>query len=198
MPNSFIFAIDEGTTSARAIIYNQDLEIVGIGQHEFPQHYPQPGYVEHNPHEIWNSQMLAIKEAMEKAKIEGKQITGIGVTNQRETIILWDVKSGKPIYNAIVWQDRRTSHTTDWLKSNYFRMIKDKTGLVPDPYFSASKIKWILDNVPNAREKAERGEIKFGTVDTYLIWKLTNGKVHITDYSNASRTVLFNESYLFR
>ncbi|QXJ34791.1 glycerol kinase GlpK [Saccharolobus shibatae] len=192
MSNNFILAIDEGTTSARAIIYNQDLEIVGIGQHEFPQHYPQPGYVEHNPHEIWNAQMLAIKEAIEKAKIEAKQITGIGVTNQRETTILWDVKSGKPIYNAIVWQDRRTSNITDWLKANYFRMIKDKTGLVPDPYFSGSKIKWMLDNVPNAREKAERGEIKFGTIDTYLIWKLTNGKVHVTDYSNASRTMLFN------
>ncbi|QGA53660.1 glycerol kinase GlpK [Sulfolobus sp. E5-1-F] len=192
MANNFILAIDEGTTSARAIIYNQDLEIVGIGQREFPQYYPQPGYVEHNPDEIWYAQMLAIKEAMEKAKIQAKQIIGIGVTNQRETTILWDVKSGKPIYNAIVWQDRRTSNITDWLKANYFRMIKDKTGLVPDPYFSGSKIKWILDNIPNAREKAERGEIKFGTIDTYLIWKLTNGKVHITDYSNASRTMLFN------
>lgn len=136
--------------------------------------------------------MLAIKEAMKKAKIESRQVAGIGVTNQRETTILWDAISGKPIYNAIVWQDRRTSNITDWLKENYFGMIKDKTGLIPDPYFSGSKIKWILDNLPNVRSKAEKGEIKFGTIDTYLIWKLTNGKIHVTDYSNASRTMLFN------
>ncbi|WP_338603232.1 glycerol kinase GlpK [Sulfolobus tengchongensis] len=192
MSSSFILAIDEGTTSARAIIYNNELEIVGIGQYEFPQHYPKPGYVEHNPDEIWEAQMLAIRKAIEKAKIEPKQISAIGITNQRETTVLWDARSGRPIYNAIVWQDRRTSSITDWLKGNYFKMIKDKTGLVPDPYFSASKIKWILDNVSGAREKAEKGEIKFGTIDTYLIWKLTNGKVHVTDYSNASRTMMFN------
>lgn len=190
MSHKFVLALDEGTTSARAILFDSDLNIVNIGQYEFPQHYPQPGYVEHNPEEIWEAQMLAIKKAI--SKIDAKQIVAIGITNQRETTVLWDAKSGKPVYNAIVWQDRRTSPITDWLKANYFKMIKDKTGLVPDPYFSASKIKWILDNVPNVREKAERGEIKFGTIDTYLIWRLTNGKAHVTDYSNASRTMLFN------
>lgn len=190
MSYKFVLALDEGTTSARAILFDSDLNIVNIGQYEFPQHYPQPGYVEHNPEEIWEAQMLAVKKAI--SKIDAKQIVAIGITNQRETTVLWDAKSGKPVYNAIVWQDRRTSPITDWLKANYFKMIKDKTGLVPDPYFSASKIKWILDNVPNVREKAERGEIKFGTIDTYLIWRLTNGKAHVTDYSNASRTMLFN------
>jgi len=190
MSHKFVLALDEGTTSARAILFDSDLNIVNIGQYEFPQHYPQPGYVEHDPEEIWEAQMLAVKKAI--SKIDAKQIVAIGITNQRETTVLWDAKSGKPVYNAIVWQDRRTSPITDWLKANYFKMIKDKTGLVPDPYFSASKIKWILDNVPNVREKAERGEIKFGTLDTYLIWRLTNGKAHVTDYSNASRTMLFN------
>lgn len=190
MSYKFVLALDEGTTSARAILFDSDLNIVNIGQYEFPQHYPQPGYVEHNPEEIWEAQMLAVKKAI--SKIDAKQIVAIGITNQRETTVLWDAKSGKPVYNAIVWQDRRTSPITDWLRANYFKMIKDKTGLVPDPYFSASKIKWILDNVPNVREKAERGEIKFGTIDTYLIWRLTNGKAHVTDYSNASRTMLFN------
>lgn len=190
MSYKFVLALDEGTTSARAILFDSDLNIVNIGQYEFPQNYPQPGYVEHNPEEIWEAQMLAVKKAI--SKIDAKQIVAIGITNQRETTVLWDAKSGKPVYNAIVWQDRRTSPITDWLKANYFKMIKDKTGLVPDPYFSASKIKWILDNVPNVREKAERGEIKFGTIDTYLIWRLTNGKAHVTDYSNASRTMLFN------
>ncbi|MEM3204358.1 MAG: glycerol kinase GlpK [Saccharolobus sp.] len=187
-----ILALDEGTTSARAILFDKDLNVLGVGQYEFPQLYPRPGYVEHNPEEIWNSQLLAIKTAMEKAHIDSSKIDVIGITNQRETTVLWDSRSGKPIYNAIVWQDRRTADITDMLKANYFRMIKDKTGLSPDPYFSASKIKWILDNVPNARERAEKGEVKFGTIDTYLIWKLTNGKVHATDYSNASRTMLFN------
>jgi len=190
MSHKFVLALDEGTTSARAILFDSDLNIVNIGQYEFPQHYPQPGYVEHNPEEIWEAQMLAVKKAI--SKIDTKQIVAIGITNQRETTVLWDAKSGKPVYNAIVWQDRRTSPITDLLKANYFKMIKDKTGLVPDPYFSASKIKWILDNVPNVREKAERGEIKFGTIDTYLIWRLTNGKAHVTDYSNTSRTMLFN------
>ncbi|MEM4966420.1 MAG: glycerol kinase GlpK [Sulfolobales archaeon] len=187
-----ILALDEGTTSARAILFDKDLNVLGVGQYEFPQLYPRPGYVEHNPEEIWNSQLLAIKTAMEKAHIDSSKIDVIGITNQRETTVLWDSRSGKPIYNAIVWQDRRTADITDMLKANYFRMIKNKTGLTPDPYFSASKIKWILDNVPNARERAEKGEVKFGTIDTYLIWKLTNGKVHATDYSNASRTMLFN------
>ncbi len=192
MAEKYVIAIDEGTTSARAIVFDKELNILGIGQTEFTQYYPQPGYVEHNPEEIWQAQLLAINKALEKAKIDWNNILSIGITNQRETTVMWDTRTGKPIYNAIVWQDRRTASITDYLKANYLRLIKDRTGLVPDPYFSASKIKWILDNVPNAREKAEKGEIKFGTIDTYLIWKLTNGKVHVTDYSNASRTMLFN------
>ncbi len=192
MAEKYVIAIDEGTTSARAIVFDKELNILGIGQNEFTQYYPQPGYVEHSPEEIWQAQLLAINKALEKAKIDRNNILSIGITNQRETTVMWDTRTGKPIYNAIVWQDRRTAPITDYLKANYLRLIKDRTGLVPDPYFSASKIKWILDNIPNAREKAEKGEIKFGTIDTYLIWKLTNGKAHVTDYSNASRTMLFN------
>jgi len=192
MEESFILSIDEGTTSAKSVIFNRDLKIVGYGQCDISQLYPQPGYTEQNPDELIEAQMLAINKAIGDAGIEPRQIAAIGISNQRETAILWDANSGRPIYNAIVWQDRRTSKITDWLKANYFKMIKDRTGLVPDPYFSASKIKWVLDNVPGAREKAEKGEIKFGTVDTYIIWKLTKGKVHATDYSNASRTMLFN------
>lgn len=188
----YILALDEGTTSARAVVFDNELNIIGVGQKEFTQYYPQPGYVEHNPEEIWKTQLLAIQQALSKAKIDYKDIASIGITNQRETTIMWDARTGTPIYNAIVWQDRRTANITDFLKANYLQLIKDKTGLVPDPYFSASKIKWLLDNVPGARERAEKGELKFGTIDTYLIWRLTNGKVHVTDYSNASRTMIFN------
>ncbi|AAY80469.1 glycerol kinase GlpK [Sulfolobus acidocaldarius] len=190
--SKYILAVDEGTTSARALVFDEDLNVISIAQTELTQYFPRPGYVEQNPEEIFEKQVSMIKKAVEKAKIEISQVSAIGIANQRETTIMWDSRSGRPVYNAVVWQDRRTSDITDWLKSNYLNLFKSKTGLIPDPYFSASKIKWILDNVPGVREKAERGEIKFGTVDTYLIWKLTNGKVHVTDYSNASRTMLFN------
>lgn len=185
----FVLALDEGTTSARAIVFDRESNILGVGQYEFPQHYPKPGWVEHNPEEIWNAQLRAIKTALERAKIEPNQIAAIGVTNQRETTLVWD-KDGKPLYNAIVWQCRRTAEMVEEIKKEYGEMIKEKTGLVPDAYFSASKLKWLLDNVPGLREKAERSEVKFGTVDTFLIYRLTGE--HVTDYSNASRTMLFN------
>jgi len=185
----FVLSLDEGTTSARAILFDRESRILGIGQYEFPQHYPKPGWVEHNPAEIWEAQLKAIKTAIKSAKIEPAQITAIGVTNQRETTIVWD-KSGRPLYNAIVWQCRRTAEMVEEIKREYGNLIKEKTGLVPDAYFSASKLKWLLDNVPGLREKAERGEVLFGTVDTFLIYRLTGE--HVTDYSNASRTMLFN------
>ncbi|WP_297063050.1 glycerol kinase GlpK [Thermococcus sp.] len=185
----FILSLDEGTTSARAIIFDRESNILGIGQYEFPQHYPRPGWVEHDPEEIWEAQFRAIKTAIERAKIEPGQIAAIGVTNQRETTIVWD-RNGKPLYNAIVWQCRRTAEMVEEIKREYGDMIRQKTGLVPDAYFSASKLKWLLDNVPGLREKAEKGEVLFGTVDTFLIYRLTGE--HVTDYSNASRTMLFN------
>ncbi len=185
----FVLSLDEGTTSARAILFDRESNIRGIGQYEFPQHYPKPGWVEHDPEEIWEAQFRAIKTAIERAKIEPGQIAAIGVTNQRETTIVWD-KSGKPLHNAIVWQCRRTAEMVEEIKREYGDMIKEKTGLVPDAYFSASKLKWLLDNIPGLREKAERGEVLFGTVDTFLIYRLTGE--HVTDYSNASRTMLFN------
>ncbi|NJE30735.1 glycerol kinase GlpK [Thermococcus sp. 18S1] len=185
----FILSLDEGTTSARAIIFNRESNVLSVGQYEFPQHYPKPGWVEHNPEEIWDAQFRAIKTALERAKIEPSQIAAIGVTNQRETTIVWD-RSGKPLHNAIVWQCRRTAEMVEEIKREYGDVIKEKTGLVPDAYFSASKLKWLLDNVPGLREKAERGEVLFGTVDTFLIYRLTGE--HVTDYSNASRTMLFN------
>ncbi|WP_457752631.1 glycerol kinase GlpK [Thermococcus sp.] len=187
--DKFILSLDEGTTSARAIIFDKESNILGVGQYEFPQYYPKPGWVEHNPEEIWDAQLRAIKTALENVKIIPRQIAAIGVTNQRETTIIWD-KDGKPVYNAIVWQCRRTAGMIEDIKRNYGEMIKKKTGLVPDAYFSASKIKWLLDNVPGLREKAQKGEVMFGTIDTFLIYKLT-GK-HVTDHSNASRTMLFN------
>ena len=185
----FVLSLDEGTTSARAILFDRESNVLGIGQYEFPQHYPKPGWVEHNPEEIWEAQFRAIKTAIERAKIEPHQIAAIGVTNQRETTIVWD-KSGKPLHNAIVWQCRRTAEMVEEIKREYGEVIKQKTGLVPDAYFSASKLKWLLDNVPGLREKAEKGEVLFGTVDTFLIYRLT--REHVTDYSNASRTMLFN------
>jgi len=185
----YILSLDEGTTSARAIIFDRESNVLGIGQYEFPQHYPRPGWVEHNPEEIWDAQFRAIKTALERAKIEPGQIAAIGVTNQRETTIVFD-HDGKPLYNAIVWQCRRTAELIEEIKREYGNLIKEKTGLVPDAYFSASKLKWLLDNVPGLREKAEKGEVLFGTVDTFLIYRLTGE--HVTDYSNASRTMLFN------
>ncbi|MEM1507496.1 MAG: glycerol kinase GlpK [Candidatus Bathyarchaeia archaeon] len=188
----YIMALDEGTTSARALIFSQEPSVVGLGQHVFSQIYPRPGWVEHNPDEIWIAQLAAIKDALKSAHVGFEKIAVIGVTNQRETTILWDKATGKPVYNAVVWQCRRTAEIADELKREYGDMFKDKTGLIPDSYFSGPKIKWLLENVPGLRERALRGEILFGTVDTFLIWRLTGGRVHITDYSNASRTLLFN------
>jgi glycerol kinase len=185
----FILSLDEGTTSARAIVFDRESTIHGVGQYEFPQHYPKPGWVEHNPEEVWDAQLRAVKTAIERAKIEPTQIAAIGITNQRETTLVWD-KEGRPLYNAIVWQCRRTADMIEKIKREYGELIKEKTGLVPDAYFSASKLKWLLDNVPGLREKAEKGDVMFGTVDTFLIYRLTGE--HVTDYSNASRTMLFN------
>ncbi|MCR5605306.1 MAG: glycerol kinase GlpK [Treponema sp.] len=191
--NRYILALDQGTTSSRAIIFDQKVNKISMAQAEFPQYYPKPGWVEHNPVEIFNCQLSVMKQAIEQARINVSQIAAIGITNQRETVVLWDKNTGKPIYNAIVWQCRRTASIADNLiKEGLAETIQTKTGLMPDAYFSATKIKWILDNIPNAREKANKGEILAGTIDTWLIWKLSGGKVHITDYTNASRTMLFN------
>lgn len=189
----YIMALDQGTTSSRCILFNKKGEICSLAQREFAQIYPQPGLVEHDPMEIWSSQMSVAIEAVSKISASMDEIAAIGITNQRETTIIWDRVTGRPVYNAIVWQCRRTSKMIDELVAQgYGDMIREKTGLVPDAYFSASKVKWILDHVKGARERAERGELLFGTVDTWLIWNMTGGKVHITDYTNASRTMLFN------
>ncbi|QDH79091.1 glycerol kinase GlpK [Echinicola soli] len=189
----FIMALDQGTTSSRAILFDQRGQSVAIAQKDFKQHFPKAGWVEHDAKEIWTSQAAVILEAIAKAEIEPSQIAGIGITNQRETTILWDRKTGKPLHRAIVWQDRRTAAYCNTLKRNgHSDMINNKTGLIIDAYFSATKIKWILDNVEGARGKAEKGEICFGTVDSWLVWKLTNGQQHLTDITNASRTMLFN------
>ena len=189
----YILALDEGTTSARSILFDHDCNIVSSSQHEFAQYYPQPGWVEQNPMEIYANQYATLTECIAKSGISPEEIAGIGITNQRETTILWNKNTGKPIYNAIVWQCRRTSDICDELISNgYAEYIQNVTGLKVDAYFSATKIKWILDNVDGAREMARKGEILFGTVDTWLIWKLTEGRIHVTDFTNASRTMLFN------
>lgn len=189
----YILAIDEGTTSARAILFDKNGNAVSIGQNEFTQIYPNSDYIEHDPMEIYSAQYSAIIEALSKISADVSEIAAVGVTNQRETTIVWDKLTGKPIYNAIVWQCRRTAEICEKIKaSGYEEYIKKTTGLKVDPYFSATKIKWILDNVPNAREKAKKGELLFGTVDTWLIWKLSSGKLHITDYTNASRTMLYD------
>ncbi|MGQ4893210.1 MAG: glycerol kinase GlpK [Candidatus Njordarchaeia archaeon] len=192
MAEKYVLSLDEGTTSARAIIFDRESNILGVGQYEFTQIFPKPGWVEHNPEEIWDAQMRAVKTALEKAKLSPNQIEAIGVTNQRETTILWDANTGKPVYNAIVWQCRRTADRIEEIRKEYGDMVKEKTGLVPDSYFSGAKIEWILNNVPGVREKAKKGEIKFGTIDTFLIWKMSGGKAHTIDYSNASRTMIFN------
>lgn len=190
---SFILALDQGTTSSRAILFDKNQNIVAMSQREFNQIYPKNGWVEHDPMEIYSSQYSVMMEVIAKSGISACDICAIGITNQRETTIVWDKKTGKPIYNAIVWQCRRTADICDKLKADgWADYIKNSTGLVVDAYFSGTKIKWILDNVEGAREKAEKGELLFGTVDTWLVWKLTGGKVHITDYTNASRTMLFN------
>ncbi|GMQ46862.1 glycerol kinase GlpK [Vibrio sp. 10N] len=188
-----IIALDQGTTSSRAIVFDHDANIITTAQREFTQIYPQPGWVEHDPMEIWATQRSSLTEALAQADIGSDQVAAIGITNQRETTIVWDKNTGQPIYNAIVWQCRRTADYCDKLKANgHEQMIQNKTGLVVDAYFSASKIAWILDNVEGAREKADKDELLFGTVDTWLVWKLTHGKTHVTDVSNASRTMLFN------
>ena len=193
MSGKFVLALDQGTSSSRAIVFDHDGHICSVAQQEFTQHFPQPGWVEHNPMEIWASEAAVIAEAISKIGINGLDIAAIGITNQRETTIVWDAETGMPVHNAIVWQDRRTSAYCDELKARgLVDMIRRKTGLIIDAYFSGTKIKWILDNVPGAREKAEAGQLRFGTVDSWLVWQLTRGEVHITDVSNASRTMLFN------
>lgn len=189
----YVLSFDAGTTSSRAIIFNKKGEIINVAQKEFKQIYPKAGWVEHDPMEIWASQSGVAREVLEMSAIRPEQISAIGITNQRETTIVWDKNTGRPVYNAIVWQCRRTASYCEKLKEEgWTEKIKDKTGLVVDAYFSGTKIAWILDNVEGAREKAERGELLFGTVDTWLVWNLTRGKVHVTDYSNASRTMLYN------
>jgi glycerol kinase len=188
----YILSLDQGTTSSRAIIFDHPGNNISIAQKEFTQIFPRPGWVEHNPSEIWSSQIAVATEAIVKAGITPRDVAAIGITNQRETTILWDRKTGKPVYNAIVWQDRRTAKYCDSLKEKYAAIIQKKTGLMIDAYFSASKIKWILDNVDGAKEKAINGDLAFGTVDSWLVWNLTAGSVHITDVTNASRTMLFN------
>lgn len=188
----YILSLDQGTTSSRAIIFNQQGEIVSIAQKEFKQIYPQPGYVEHDAMEIWSSQATVLAESILKAGLKAVDISAIGITNQRETTIVWDRKTGKPIFNAIVWQDRRTAEYCEQLKQSHGKWIQQKTGLIADAYFSASKIRWIIQNIPGAKQKAAAGELAFGTVDSWLIWNLTGGKVHVTDVTNASRTMLYN------
>lgn len=189
----YILALDQGTTSSRAIVFDHKGQIRSVAQKEFTQIFPQPGWVEHDPNEIWSTQAGVAAEATAKLGINGTNIKAIGITNQRETTIVWDRTTGEPIYNAIVWQDRRTASFCDQLKNDgHADLIRSKTGLVIDAYFSGSKIRWILDNVEGAREKAEKGELAFGTVDSWLVWKFTRGKVHATDVTNASRTMLFN------
>ena len=193
MTNKFILALDQGTSSSRAIVFDHEGNIRSVAQQEFTQYFPQPGWVEHNPMEIWSSEAAVVAQAISGIGIGGLDIAAIGITNQRETTIVWDARTGTPVYNAIVWQDRRTSAFCDTLKERgLVDRIREKTGLIIDAYFSATKIKWILDNVPGAREKARAGELRFGTVDSWLVWQLTRGEVHITDVSNASRTMLFN------
>ena len=189
----YILALDQGTSSSRAIVFDSQGKIKATSQKEFTQIFPKPGWVEHNPMEIWSSQASVIAEAITSIGINGHNIAGIGITNQRETTIVWDAETGEPVYNAIVWQDRRTSRFCDRLKKKGLtETIRNKTGLIIDAYFSATKVHWILENVPGARQRADEGKLKFGTVDTWLVWMLTRGEVHVTDVSNASRTMLFN------
>ncbi|HWO76290.1 MAG TPA: glycerol kinase GlpK [Bacillus sp. (in: firmicutes)] len=189
----FILALDQGTTSSRAILFNHKGEIVEIAQQEFEQFFPKPGWVEHDANEIWTSILACIAEVLRKADVNPDQVAGIGITNQRETTVVWDKETGKPIYKAIVWQSRQTEGICKELREKgYNDLFRDKTGLLIDPYFSGTKVKWILDNVEGAREKAEKGQLLFGTIDTWLVYKLSGGKSHVTDYSNASRTLMYN------
>ena len=191
--SDFVLAIDQGTTSSRAIVFNAAGQVLGLGQNEFPQHFPQSGWVEHEPEDIWQSVLAACRDALAAAELHASAIAAVGIANQRETVLVWDRATGEPITRAIVWQDRRTAAFCDKLKRKGFeRAFTRRTGLLIDPYFSGTKLRWILDNVPGARERAERGELAFGTIDTFLIWRLTGGKVHATDATNASRTLLYN------
>ena len=192
MAKEYVMALDAGTTSNRAIIFDKNSKIVGVSQREFTQHFPKPGWVEHDADEIWSTMVAVMKEALEQSELIASDIAAIGITNQRETTVIWDKKTGRPIYNAIVWQSRQTAPIAEALKAQHAEEFKDKTGLEIDAYFSGTKIKWLLDNVEGARARAEAGELLFGTIDTWLIWKLTGGKVHVTDYSNASRTLIYN------
>ncbi|MFD1884216.1 glycerol kinase GlpK [Paenibacillus wenxiniae] len=189
----YIMALDQGTTSSRAILFNKKGEIVYMAQREFPQYFPKPGHVEQNADEIWSSILAVIASCLSESHIKPAQIAGIGITNQRETTVIWDRKTGDPVYNVLVWQSRQSAEICDELKAQGLEAtFREKTGLLIDPYFSGTKVKWILDNVEGVRERAERGELMFGTIDTWLIWKLSGGKAHVTDYSNASRTLMYN------
>ncbi|MFB7812829.1 glycerol kinase GlpK [Paenibacillus chitinolyticus] len=191
--SSYIMSIDQGTTSSRAILFNHEGQIVHTAQQEFPQYFPQPGWVEHNANEIWASVLAVVATCLIESGVKPEQVAGIGITNQRETAVVWDKRTGEPVYNAIVWQSRQTQQICDELKQcGLEQKFRDKTGLLLDAYFSGTKVKWILDHVEGAREKAERGELLFGTIDTWLIWRLTVGEAHVTDYTNASRTLMFN------
>lgn len=190
---TYIMALDQGTTSSRAILFNRRGEIVHSAQREFPQYFPKPGWVEQQPNEIWGSILAVIASCLSESGIKPRQIAGIGITNQRETTVVWEKESGNPVYPAIVWQSRQTADICEALKNEEWNEVfRSKTGLLIDPYFSGTKVKWILDHVPGSRERAERGELLFGTIDTWLIWKLSGGQLHVTDYSNASRTLMFN------
>ena len=189
----YVMALDSGTTSNRCILFNEKGEMCSTAQREFKQYFPRPGWVEHDAGEIWATQLAVAVEAMQKLNVSAEQIAAIGITNQRETTVVWDRNTGEPVYPAIVWQCRRTAKYCDALKEKgLVEKFREKTGLVLDAYFSGTKLKWILDHVEGARERAEKGQLLFGTVDTWLIWKLTKGKIHVTDYSNASRTLMFN------
>jgi len=191
--STYILALDQGTTSSRAILFDKKGTIISVAQKEFTQYFPKPGWVEHDPLEIWSTQAGVATEAITKHGLDAKSIAAIGITNQRETVLVWDKNTGEPVYNAIVWQDKRTADYCDKLKNEgHEKTVTEKTGLVIDAYFSGTKVKWILDNVEGAREKAEAGELLMGTIDTWLIWKFTNGENHVTDVSNASRTLIFN------
>ncbi len=194
MEKRYIAALDQGTTSSRCILFDREQNMAGMAQKEFTQFYPQPGWVEHDPMEIWSSQYGVLMEALAQSGADAGELAGIGITNQRETAVVWDKDTGKPVYNAIVWQCRRTAGLCEELKADpdFTAYVKDRTGLLIDAYFSATKVRWILDNVPGARERAEEGKLLFGTVDSWLIWKLTGGKVHVTDCTNASRTMLYD------
>jgi glycerol kinase len=193
MAGDYVLAIDQGTTSSRAIVFNHDSATVGETQREFTQHYPRPGWVEHDADEIWDVTLGVMREALEEAGISAGDIAAIGITNQRETVVMWDKETGEPVHNAIVWQDRRGAQIcTELSEQGYDEMVANKTGLVIDAYFSGSKVKWLLDNVDGVKERAQNGEVLFGTIDTWVIYKLTGGRAHVTDYSNASRTLMYN------